>query len=107
MMSFWNDDNYKVRLVDFTERFIPHNTSVKLFKHTRVKNEQGIMVNQFDLLWEGMDWQITEGYACSDYFKFHTDVLPCPYSECNVVALTSAGISGEFTDDVSLIIEVE
>ena len=107
MVSFWNDDNYKVRLMDFTERFIAHNTEVRLFKHTRVKDEQGLMVNQFDLLWRGMDWQITEGYICSDYFKMHPDVLPCPYSECNVVAITSAGISGDFTDDASLIIEVE
>lgn len=106
-MSFWNEENYKVRLVDFTERFIPHNTSVKLFTHKRVKNEQGLMVNQFDLLWAGMDWQITEGYINSYYFKVHQDVLPCPYSEANVVGLTSAGISGDFTDDASLVIEVE
>jgi hypothetical protein len=105
-MSFWNEDNYKVRLVDFTERFIPHNTSVKLFIHKRVKDEQGLMVNQFDLLWSGMDWQITEDYINSDYFKFHPDILPCPYSEANVVSLTSAGISGDFTDDASLVIEV-
>jgi hypothetical protein len=64
------------------------------------------MVNQFDLVWRGMSWQITEGYINSDYFKIHTDVLPCPYSEANVVALTSAGITGDFTDDASLVIEV-
>ena len=104
-MSFWNDENYKVRLVDFTERFIAHNTEVRLFKHTRVKDEQGLMVNQFGLLWRGMDWQITEGYADSDYFKYHPDVEPCPYSEWNVVAITSAGIIGGFTDEASLIIE--
>ena len=92
-------------MVDFVERFIAHNTSIQLFKHTRVKNEQGIMVNQFDLLWSGMDWQITEGYADSDYFKFHPDVLPCPYGEYNVVGLTSAGISGDCTCEASLIIE--
>lgn len=104
-MSFWNEDNYKIKLVDFAERFIPHNSFVRLFKHKRVKNEQGLMVNQFDLLWAGMDWQITEGYINSDYFKLHTDVKPCPYSEWNVVGITSAGISGDFTDDISLVIE--
>jgi hypothetical protein len=93
--------------MDFVERFVAHNTSVKLFTHRRVKDEQGLMVNEFNLLWEGMDWQITEGYACSDYFKCHSDVKPCPYSECNVIAITSAGISGEFTDDASIILEVE
>ena len=60
-MSFWNDNDYKVRLVDFTERFIAHNTEVRLFKHTRVKDEQGLVGNRYDLLWRGMDWQITEG----------------------------------------------
>lgn len=106
-MSFWNNDNYKVKLVDFTERFIAHNTEVRLYTHKRIKGEQGLMANQFDLVWRGMDWQITEGYANSDYFRFHPGVLPCPYSEANVVAITSAGISGDFTDDVSLIVEVE
>ena len=105
-MSFWNEDNYKVRLVDFTERFIAHNTEVRLYTHKRVKDEQGLMVNQFDLVWRGMSWQITEGYANSDYFRVHPDVLPCPYGEANVVGLTSAGISGDFTDDASLVIEV-
>lgn len=106
-MSFWDGDNYKVKLVDFVERFIPHNTCVRLFKHTRVKNEQGLMVNQFYLLWRGMDWQITEGYVNSDYFKYHQDVLPCPYGEHNVIGITSAGIIGGFTDEASLIIEVQ
>lgn len=98
---------FNVRLVDFTERFIAHNTEVRLFKHVRIRDEQGLVGNRYDLLWRGMDWQITEGYINSDYFKFHTDVLPCPYSECNVVRVTSAGISGNFTDDVSLVIEVD
>lgn len=104
-MSFWNDENYKVRLVDFVERFVAHNTSVKLYSMKRVRDED-IMVNQYEQLWSGMDWQITEGYADSDYFRVHPDVCPCPYSEANVVALTSVGISGNFADDVSLIIEV-
>lgn len=105
-MSFWNEDNYKVRLVDFTERFITHNTRVRLYTHKRVKDEQGLMVNQYDLVWKGMDWQITEGCVNSAYFRVHPDVLPCPYGEANVVGLISAGISGDFTDDASLVIEV-
>ena len=106
-MSFWNDENYKVKLVDFAERFIAHNTFVMLFKHTRIKDEQGMLVNRFDLLWKGMDWQITEGYADSDYFRYHPDVKPCPYAEFNVIGITSADISGDCTCEASLIIEVE
>jgi hypothetical protein len=106
-MSFWDKDNYKVRLVDFIERFVTHNTIVRLFKHTRIKDEQGMLVNRYDLLWTGMDWQITEGYADSSYFKMHKDVEPCPYGEFNVIAITSADISGDCTCEASLIIEVD
>lgn len=105
-MCFWSDFNYKVRLMNFVERFVPHNRTVKLYKQVRLKNE-GKWEFEFVLLWQGMDWQITEGYIGSDYFKYHPDVLPCPYSEHNVIALTSVGISGEFADEVSLVIEVE
>ena len=105
-MSFWSDFNYKVRLADFTERFIPHNKLVRLYKQVKLQGE-GKWEWEFQLLWQGMDWQITEGYISSDYFKYHTDVLPCPYSEHNVVAVTSVGINGEFADEVSLVIEVE
>lgn len=105
-MSFWSDDDYSVRLADFVERFVPHNHSVKLFKHIIHKTESK-WNNEYVLLWEGMDWQITEGYSSSDYFKYHPNVKPCPFGENNVVAITSVGISGEFADEVSIVVEVE
>ena len=105
-MSFWNDDNYKIRLAYFVERFVAHNSSVKLYKQIRIENDEKWRF-EYTLLWRGMDWQITEGYADSDYFKYHQDVLPCPYSKNNVVKVTSVGISGEFADEVSIVIEVE
>lgn len=105
-MSFWNEDNYKMKLVHFTERFIPHNTSVRLYTHKRVTNDQGMRVNQFDLIWKGMSWQIIDGArTISDYSTLHREVCPCPYSEANVVSITSAGITGISTDEISLIIE--
>lgn len=104
-MSYWNDKNYKVRLTDFVERFVPHNRIIKLFKQKRIEKD-GKWCFEYDLLWSGMDWQITEGYVDSDYFKYHKTVLPCPFGENNVVAITSVGISGEFADEVSLIVEV-
>jgi hypothetical protein len=105
-MSFWNEENYKVRLADFVERFVPHNRLIRLYKRVRLKDD-GKWELEYFLLWRGMDWQVTEGYADSDYFKHHQDVEPCPYSEHNVVSVTSVGISGEFADEVSLVIEVE
>lgn len=106
MMSFWDKDNYKVRLTDFVERFVAHNSCVKLYKQIRLENDEKWCFD-YKLLWRGMDWQITEGYSCSDYFKYHPDVEPCPFGENNVVAITSVGISGEFADEVSIVIEVE
>jgi hypothetical protein len=103
-MSFWNKENYNIRLSDFVERFVPHNTCVKLFKHILHKNEEK-WCHEYVFLWRGMDWQITEGYSCSDYFKYHPDVEPCPFSENNVVSITSVGLSGEFADEVSLVVE--
>lgn len=105
-MSFWNEENYKVRLADFVERFVPHNRLIRLYKQVRLKGE-GKWEFEYPLLWQGMDWQVTEGYADSDYFKCHPTVEPCPYSEKNVISVTSVGISGEFADEVSFVIEVE
>lgn len=104
-MSFWDEETYKVKVVDFVERFIAHNTLVKLFTEKRI--DDGKNRFEYTLVWKGMDWQITEGYADSDYFKVHPDVEPCPFSEANVVKITSVGIIGEFADDASLVVEVE
>jgi hypothetical protein len=105
-MSFWNEDNYKVRVVDFVERFTAHNTVIKLYTEHYFINEEGMPVHDYIQIWKGMDWQITEGYADSDYFKVHTDVLPCPYSEANVVKTMNIGHVATTSDEVSLIIEV-
>ena len=105
-MSFWNEDTYKVRVVDFVERFVAHNTVIKLYTEHCFKNEEGVGVHDYVQIWKGMDWQITEGYINSDYFKAHTDVLPCPYSESNVVKTKNIGYVASISDEVSLIIEV-
>lgn len=106
-MSFWTNDNeYKVKLMDFIERFVAHNIFVRLFKEKRL-NEDGHIEWEYITIWKGMEWQITEGYINSDYFRTHPDVEPCPYAEANVIKVTSVGISGEFGDEASLVIEVE
>ena len=106
-MSFWNTEKeYKVKLVNFTERFIKHNTLVKLYTQHYQRNFQGIKESYYTLRWKGMDWQITEGYINSNYFNVHEEVLPCPYSEANVVSVTSFGINGSFADEMSIVIEI-
>lgn len=104
-MSFWNEDTYKVKLSDFIERFVAHNSVVKLYTMERIKNEEGIWVNQYDQVWKGMDWQITEGYINKDYFETHPEVLPCPYSEANVVKIMNIGHVATISDEVSLVID--
>lgn len=105
-MSFWKDEKeYKVKLSDFIERFVAHNSCVKLYTQKNETNKDGLREIVSTLVWKGMDWQITEDYPNSDYFKVHPDVLPCPYSGANVVAITSVGIPGGFADDVSLVID--
>lgn len=105
-MSFWkNEEEYKVKLVDFVERFVAHNSVIKLYTMKRIKNEEGIWVNQYDQVWKGMDWQITEGYINKDYFRTHPEVLPCPYSEANVVKTMNIGHVATTSDEVSLVID--
>lgn len=102
-MSFWkNEEEYKVKLVDFTERFIPHNFQVNLYLD-RGRNTSGF--REYERIWTGMDWQITEGYSDSNYFKVHNDVLPCPYSEVNVVGVIGLCRFPGAVDEVSLVVE--
>lgn len=103
-MSFWNENNYKVTVAEFCERFVGHNNLVRLFTEKRVVNEERNEF-QYTIKWRGMDWQIAEDYPQSDYYRVHPDVEPCPYSTANVVKVTSVGLSGEFGDEVSLVIE--
>ena len=105
-MSYWkNDEEYQMKLVNFIERFVAHNTLVNLYSQKFEVNSEGIRYTVNDLLWSGMDWQITEDYSGSDYFKFHPDVLPCLYGECNVVKVTGLGLHEGTSDEISLVID--
>ena len=99
-------EEYKVSVADFVKRFIRHNTVVKLFTRFGIANEDGVREWEYILVWEGMDWQVAEDYPSSSYYAVHPDVEPCPYSKANVASVTSFGLSGEFADEASLIIEL-
>lgn len=67
-----------IKLCDFVERFVGHNSTVYLYKeHFEIENKSRIRHDE--LLWFGKDWQISFAYDDSDYFKTHPEVLPCPY----------------------------
>ena len=107
-MSYWkNEEEYKMSLVHFIERFVAHKTSIRLYTQKRIKDETGIRYNQYELVWKGMDWQVTEFYSEPEYFRTHPEVLPCPYSKANVVKVMSLDCRGDCTDEISIVIEFE
>ena len=102
-MSFWKNDNeYKVNLDDFVERFVAHNTCITLY--TMETTSEGHVWNA---VWRGMDWQIAPDYPESGYYYAHPDVLPCPYAKNNVVAVRGAFEGWHTVDNIALEIEME
>ena len=100
-MSYWkNDEEYKMTLIHFLERFVAHNTFIRLYTQKRLKDETGIMYNQYEHVWRGMDWQITDAYS-------EPEVPPCPYAENNVVGVMSLGCKGDCSDEISIVIDLE
>lgn len=100
-MSFWkNDDEYKVKLEDFIERFVGHNTFITLYTGERTSNG-----HVWHKKWSGMDWQIAPDYIESEYYRSHPDVLPCPYARNNVVAVRGAFEGCQAVDNIAIEIE--
>lgn len=72
-----------IKLCDFVEQFVEHNSTVYLYKeHFEIENK--VRIRHDELLWRGMDWQISFAPGDLDYFKAHPEVLPCPYREAIV-----------------------
>lgn len=102
-MSFWKTDNeYKVNLGDFVERFVAHNTYITLY--TMETTSDGHVWHK---KWSGMDWQIAPDYPESDYYRVHPYVLPCPYTKNNVVAVIGTFEGWHTVDNIALEIEKE
>lgn len=99
-MSYWNEENYRVTLEDFVERFIPHNYTVNLYIQKKV--DQG---HEWKRLWRGMDWQITDND--SEYFRVHKEVLPCPYFDRNVIGICGLKDCPDAVDEVSIILDMD
>ncbi len=106
-MSYWKDDrDYYMSLINFIERFVLHNTFVHLYTWKRVKDDIGIYSNQYELIWKGMDWQITDVYSEPEYFRAHPEVKPCPYLKANVLGIMSLGCRSDCTDEISIVIDL-
>lgn len=103
-MSYWKNDNeYKVNLDDFVERFVAHNTCITLYTTEKTTSGEHI----WHKVWSGMDWQISPDYIGSEYYRAHLDVLPCPYTKYNVVAVRGAFEGFQSVDNIALEIEME
>lgn len=73
-----------MKLYEFCEKFIAHNTVVCLVQEIIKKNEEGVKQHEYNKIWQGMDWQIVQGAGDEDYFKAHPDVEKCPFKNYNV-----------------------
>lgn len=79
-------EEYRPTLAEFVEKFVAHNSTVYLYeKWTKyVDTGEGCKqkVTRWQLIWKGMDWQITYGKDDEDYFIAHPEVEKCPYRNC-------------------------
>lgn len=93
-----------IKLCDFVERFVGHNSTVYLYKeYFELKDK--IRVRHDELLWRGMDWQISFAYDDSDYFKVHPEVLPCPYRDAIVEKVVTPQSVISAIGDVGIVIK--
>lgn len=93
-----------IKLCDFVERFVGHNSTVYLYKeHYEIENKS--RVRHDELLWFGKDWQISFAYDDSDYFKTHPEVLPCPYRDAIVEKVVTPQSIIPAIGDVGIVIK--
>lgn len=96
-------------LKEFVEKFVSHNDVVYLYDKYKVPYPEDniVMVWRWDLLWEGMEWQISYSLDDEEYFKTHPTVKKCPFVDNEVVSICPP-IDGfkDCTDEVGIVIEV-
>lgn len=97
-----------MNVLDFVENFVGHHSIVRLFKVTyNVRSENHY--DDYKLLWEGQDFQITNNKDDIRYCKIHGIQL-CPYMESKVVKVARVNLKEEdkyLSDIVDLVIDWE
>lgn len=94
-----------MKLNEFCEKFVAHNTVVCLVQE-KIKKTEDVKQHEYSKLWQGMDWQIVCGPGDEDYFKAHPDVEKCPFKNFEVVKVIG-NIFNEFpetADNITLVI---
>lgn len=97
-----------MKLYEFCEKFVAHNTVVCLVQE-KIKKTEGVKQHEYNKLWQGMDWQIVPGQGDEDYFKAHPDVEKCPFKNFEVVKAIG-NIFNEFpetADNITLVIDFD
>ena len=95
-----------MKLNEFCEKFVAHNTVVCLVQETIKKNEEGCLQQEYNEVWRGMDWQIVQGPGDESYFKAHPDVEKCPFKNFEVIKVIG-NIFNEFPetpDNITIVI---
>lgn len=95
-----------MKLKTFCKKFIHNNTVIRIYDadqtalNKEVADRRGESSYEAHLLWKGMEWQITD--TNSNYFKIHTDVLPCFFVNSEVV-----GVFSEYDDVYLPVLSIE
>lgn len=82
-----------MKLIDFVEQFVAHNTVVEVYSLELVPETV-------------MEWQITEPDDCA-YYKAHPDVKPSKYRYHNVEMIVGVPNHIDRTDLVGIVVEVQ
>lgn len=96
-----------MRLAEFVERFVGHNSIVLLYDERYFIDDDGLRTREDKLLWKGMDWQISFNKGDEDYFITHPDVEKCPYIDYDVVKVMTPQGDGVFhtIDEIGIVID--
>lgn len=98
-----------MKLYEFCEKFVAHNTYVCLVQETIKKDEEGVKRHEYNKIWQGMDWQIVQGVGDEDYFKSHPDVEKCPFKNYNVSKIIGNIFNAfpEMADNITIVIDFD
>lgn len=96
----------KMKLYEFCEKFVAHNTYVCLVQEIIKTNEEGVKQHEYNKIWQGMDWQIVQSAGDEDYFKAHPDVEKCPFKSYNVAKVIGNIFNAfpETADNITIVI---
>lgn len=94
-----------MKLYEFCEKFVAHNTVVCLVQE-KIKKTEGVKQHEYNKIWQGMDWQIVQCVGDEGYFKAHPDVEKCPFKNYTVAKVIGNIFNAfpETADNITIVI---